>query len=73
VTNPAPICACITKYRLLQEFARAVSEVNRIHSAQLAALLNDDGFLFQEELHEALELKENVKYALLAHEQEHGC
>lgn len=47
--------------------------MNRIHAAQLRAVMNGDGFQFQDELADALERKENAKYAVLAHQQEHGC
>jgi hypothetical protein len=47
--------------------------MNRIHSAQVAAVLNGEGFLFQEEFAAALDRKEAAKYAVLAHQQQHGC
>jgi len=65
--------ACIEKYRLLQAFARAVSEHNRMMSAQVAAVLNGDDFPFEEEIAKAAARRENAKYAILAHQQEHGC
>lgn len=70
---PIPALACSEKRRLLQEFARAVRAMNRIHAAQLRAVLSGDGFQFQDELADALERKENAKYAVLVHQQEHGC
>lgn len=70
---PGSHFACIEKRRLLKSFADAVSEYNRIQSAQLAAVLNGDGFQFQAELGEAEARKENAKYAVLIHEEEHGC
>ena len=70
---PGSHFACIEKRRLLKTFSDAVSEYNRIQSAQLAAVLNGDGFQFQRELAEAEGRKENAKYAVLMHEQEHGC
>jgi hypothetical protein len=54
-------------------YVAAASDLNRIHSAQLAAVLNDEGFLFQAEFAEALERKERAKYAVLAHREQHGC
>jgi hypothetical protein len=70
---PGSHFACIEKRRLLKTFADAVSEYNRIQSAQLAAVLNGDGFQFQAELAEAEARKENAKYGVLIHEELHGC
>jgi hypothetical protein len=39
-------------------FTKAVADLNRIRSAQLAAVLNGDGFQFQKEFAEALDRKE---------------
>ena len=71
--NLIPGIACSEKRRLLQAFAKAVSDLNRIHSAQLAAVLSGDGFQFQEEFIEALDRKESAKYAVLARQDAHGC
>lgn len=57
----------------MKAFASAVSEYNRLHSAQLAAVLKGEGFIFRKELAEAESRKENAKYAVLAHQQAHGC
>jgi hypothetical protein len=64
---------CFEKEKLLREFAHAVSEYNRMHSAQLAAVLKDEDFPFGEEIAKAEQRKEEAKYAILAHRQEHGC
>jgi hypothetical protein len=73
VASALPIIACAEKWRLLRVFAKAVSDMNRIHSAQVAAVLNDEGFHFEQEFAEALARKENAKYAVLTHQQQHGC
>jgi hypothetical protein len=70
---PGSHFACIEKRRLLKTFADAVSEYNRIQSAQVAAVMNGDGFQFQDELAVAEARRENAKYAVLLHEEEHGC
>jgi len=44
-----------------------------MNSAQVAAVMNGDGFLFNEQIAEATERKERAKYAILAHQDEHGC
>ena len=54
-------------------FAEAVSVHNRMSSAQLAAVLRGEDFPFEERLAESLQAKENAKYAILAHREQHGC
>ena len=73
VAAQEPIIVCIEKRRLLQEFAHAVSEFNRINSAQVAAVMRGEDFPFQMELADALDRKEQAKYAILAHQEQHGC
>ena len=68
----API-ACIEKQRLLQAYTAAVAECNRLQSAQVSGLLQDDGFDFEMEIAKAGDRREQAKYAILAHQQEHGC
>ena len=65
--------ACIEKFRLMQDYARAVSEHNRMQSAQVAAVLRGEDFPFEEEIGQASDRRENAKYAILAHRQHHGC
>ena len=64
---------CVEKERLLREFARAVSEYNRMQSAQVAAVLKGVDFPFREEIAKAERRKDEAKYAIIAHQQEHGC
>ena len=75
MASPAPIPApaCDVKLRLLEEFTKAVRNLNRIHSARLRAVMNGDSFRFEEEFAEALERREKAKYAVLAHQMAHGC
>jgi hypothetical protein len=72
MASPSPILRCIEKERLLQEFARAVSEHHRMQSAQLAAILRARDFPFDEEIAKAGERRELAKYAVLTHQEEHG-
>jgi hypothetical protein len=72
MASPAPI-ACGQKQRLLQEFARAVAEHHRMQSGQLAAVLRGEDFPYEREIAKALLQRENAKYAVLAHQDEHGC
>jgi hypothetical protein len=69
---PAPV-ACVEKYRLLKKFAAAVSDYHRMQSFQLAGLLKGDEFSFEEEIRKAAERRDAAKYAVLAHQDEHGC
>jgi len=69
---PKPI-VCIERQRLMQEFAKAVSDYHRMQSAQVAAVLKGADFPFEAELAEAASRRENAKYAILAHQQQHGC
>ena len=71
-TSPIPI-ACIEKKRLFDAFAHAVSEYNRMNTAQLRAVMRGDGFQFTEQVADAGQRKDEAKYAILKHEQEHGC
>jgi hypothetical protein len=70
---PGSNFACIELRRLQQEFADAVSEHHRIQSAQVAAVMNGEVCPFEKELAEALTRKENAKYAIIAHQEKHGC
>ena len=73
MASPSPVSACMEKERLLQLYAQAVSEHNRMQSAQLAAVLRGEDFPFEKELAETAIRRENAKYAVMAHQQEHGC
>jgi len=73
VAAPSPIVACARKQALIRAFFCAVSDYHRMQTAQLAALRNREGFLFEDELAAAAIRRENAKYAVLAHAEEHGC
>jgi hypothetical protein len=73
VAAPSPIIACARKQALIRVFLRAVSEYHRMQSAQLAALRNGEDFMFEDEIASAATRRENAKYAILAHTDEHGC
>jgi hypothetical protein len=73
VSAAASVLLCFEKWRLLGEYARAVSEYNRMNSAQVSALMNDKGFLFQKEIAAAAERRDAAKYAILEHQEAHGC
>jgi hypothetical protein len=44
-----------------------------MNSAQVAAVRNGHGFMFAEQIADAERFKENVKYAIIKHQEEHGC
>jgi hypothetical protein len=67
------VILCLEKQKLIAAFQRAVSEYNRMNSAQVAAVLNGEGFLFTELIAEAGTRKDQAKYAVLKHQEEHGC
>jgi len=67
-----PGIACIEKQRLLREFISAVSYYHKIQSAQIESLIQGDSFDFEPEIAEAAERREQAKYAVIAHQQEHG-
>jgi len=69
---PVPVI-CIERERLMLAFAQAVSELNRMQSAQTAAILRGDDFQFEEQIAEATLRRDNAKYAILKHREEHGC
>jgi hypothetical protein len=64
---------CIEKKRLQDAFAWAVSEYNRMNTAQALALMRGEGFRFNEQIAETAQRKDEAKYAVLKHEQDHGC
>ena len=64
---------CLEKLKLIKAFEWSVSEYNRMNTAQIAAVRNGEGFLFGEQVAEAGRAKERAKYAILKHEEEHGC
>jgi hypothetical protein len=73
MATPVPVIACIEKEKLMRAFAQAVSEHHRMQTAQVAAVLQGEDFPFENEIARAAAQRENAKYAILAHQQEHGC
>jgi len=57
----------------MRAFAKAVSDLNRMHSAQTAAIMRGEDFRFEEQIADAATDRDNAKYAILTHRQEHGC
>jgi hypothetical protein len=72
MTSPNAV-SCTVKQLLFDSYVAAVAEVHRISSAQVAALRNGEGLPFEIQLAKALEWRENAKFALMAHSEQHGC
>ena len=66
---------CEEKYRLLDDFLRAVRELNRLHTEQTHAVIRGDRDFtrFDILIYAAQERKESAKYAWFAHVESHGC
>jgi hypothetical protein len=67
------VILCLEKEKLLRAFALAVSELHRMQSAQVAAVIKGEYFPFEEQIAAAAEHREEAKYAIIAHRQTHGC
>jgi len=72
MASPAPTL-CVRKEELFLAYAKTVADHHRMQSAQLAAVMRGEDFPFEVEIAEAASRRENAKYAILAHQQEHGC
>ena len=66
---------CETAKLLLDDFGRAVQKVLALHEQQFLAIVEGDTTAgrFDLLIHEALEQKQNAKYAYLSHLDLHGC
>jgi hypothetical protein len=72
---PDQILHCETAKRLLDSFGEAVKAVLMLHEDQFLAIVAGDSNAnrFDILIHEALEQKQNAKYAYLKHLETHGC
>ena len=57
----------------MNEFVAAVTECHRIQSEQLAAIRRGEVFPFEDALAKVWDRRLNAKYALMAHQEQHGC
>jgi hypothetical protein len=66
---------CEIAKRLLDDFGKAVQAVLALHEQQFLAIVegDSDAGRFDLLIHEALENKQNAKYAYLSHLDVHGC
>ena len=69
------IVYCETAKLLLDAFAQAVRNVTLLHDQQFRAIVegDPDAGRFDLLIHEALEQKQNAKYAYLNHLESHRC
>jgi hypothetical protein len=72
---PDQILHCETAKRLLEAFGEAVKTVLTLHEEQFLAIVDGDSDAgrFDLLIHEALEQKQNAKYAYLNHIETHRC
>ena len=54
-------------------FTAAVEECNRLQMEQIKALVHDGGFFLETAIAQAMERPERTKYAVIEHQQQHGC
>ena len=69
---PAPQF-CPERQRLLEQFMAAVQEQTDLQNTQIKALINGEGFNLEREIADARERRDQAKYAILAHDESHGC
>jgi hypothetical protein len=73
--SPDQILHCQTAKLLLDAFGEAIQAVLLLHEQQFQAIVGGDSGAgrFDLLIHEALERKQNAKYAYLHHLDSHGC
>ena len=54
-------------------FTAAVRECHRLQTEQIKAILRGEGFLLETQIAQAMERRERTKYAVMEHQQRHGC
>ncbi len=64
---------CIEKERLFRAYGAASLDYSRLSSARVAALANGEEPPSIDELSAAELRKDNAKYAILVHQEGHGC
>ena len=71
---PKPVLAyCEEKQRLIAAYLEAVTAYHDLQNEQIAALVHGEGFENEEGIFRAADRREQAKYAILAHRQDHGC
>ena len=64
---------CTQRQQLLEQFVIAVQEQIDLQNARLKAFIHGEGFPFEREIADARKRRDQAKYAVLAHEESHGC
>jgi len=66
---------CMERQRLQEEFVAACHELTSIQTDQIAAVIAGDADFtrFDDLMHLARERKDQAKYMLLSHIEEHNC
>jgi hypothetical protein len=64
---------CIEKERLIRAYTTAAVAYNHLNSVRVDALIRGDDPPPLDKISEAEVSKENAKYAILVHLEEHGC
>ena len=64
---------CTERQRLLEQFIVAVQEQNNLQNDQMKALIDGEGFTLEMQIAAARERRDQAKYAILAHDESHGC
>jgi hypothetical protein len=74
-TKPSDISYCEIKHRLITDFTTASHELIDVQNQQTLAVIDQDPDFsrFDDLIHMAKEKKDNSKYALIAHVDEHHC
>jgi hypothetical protein len=72
MATPATVL-CIEKERLIRAYTDAALEYNHLNSLRVSALIRGEESPPLDEISEAEMRKENAKYAILMHLDEHGC
>ena len=64
---------CIAKERLIREYAQAVADCDRLLKAQVESLYRGGDLYPEVEFTAAAQRREDAKYSLIAHQEQHGC
>ena len=72
MASPAPFL-CREKERLFAAYGKVAAECIRLHCARTEAVLQGEEFGLLDELAAAEIARENAKYAIIVHQQVHGC
>lgn len=58
---------------MTRRYIKAVSDLHRMQSAQIAALRQGDGFQFEDEIKVARKAVDEARSVIAWHERQHGC